>query len=87
MAESSYEDFKIRCNVIDEQLYRYFHELIIERLPEEEHHAAVMYVLTRIVTKTIRGIYPQKNKQPEIVDAFCKTVKQLLEYTKEATVQ
>lgn len=87
MTALSFEEYKIRCREIDEIIYKYLHELIIESLPEDEHNAALMYSLTRIVTKSIGGVYPQKAKQPEVVDKFCKTVKQFLELTKEVTLQ
>lgn len=86
MTVMSVEEFKEICDEIDRQTLIQLKKLILEKIPENNPYAAMMYILNRVVAKSIYGIRPDKETREKLVDELGKNVKEWLESIKDVTV-
>lgn len=78
MDSMSNEEFQRVCAEIDDLLCIHLKELLQQKMPNENHFGATLYILTRLVTKVVYRASSDEAEQVEKLNTFANGVKKML---------
>ncbi len=87
MASMSNEEYKQVCDEVDDLLCIHLRDLLHQKMPNENHFGATLYILTRMVTKAIYRASADETEQHENLETFANGVKKLLAGIEKVSVQ